>query len=238
MDEIPDETTDEIPDETPDEDAELPPAGVIVEYLFEASTSGWTHEAVDGYAGSSSWYYDPWDWTMPWEGPASCHTGSVCWLTEMENYINCQRAALYSPTIDLSAYSGGGRAVTFSFWQWYEFWSGGDAGVVQVSTNGSTWTTMVCDDTNSGPIDIPGYESFSYHCNSDNSWEIEGEIGYSGSSKSWTNPSCAVPADKCASTTKFRFLFSSGVQKNSTSEDPSNYDYPGWAIDDIVVRAD
>ncbi len=237
MDEIPDETTDEIPDETPDEDAELPPAGVIVEYLFEASTSGWTHEAVDGYAGSSSWYYDPWDWTMPWEGPASCHTGSVCWLTEMENYINCQRAALYSPTIDLSAYSGGGRAVTFSFWQWYEFWSGGDAGVVQVSTNGSTWTTMVCDDTNSGPIDINSGSGL-YTCNSSTSWEIEGEVGYSGSSKSWTNPSCAVPADKCASTTKFRFLFSSGVQKNSTSEDPSNYDYPGWAIDDIVVRAD
>ncbi len=225
--------------EISDDDSELPPAGIIKQYNFVATTEGWTHEAVDGFAGQSDWPYDPWDWTLPFEGPSSCHTDSACWVTEQKNYVNCQRAALYSPEIDLSVYAGGERTISFSFWQWYSFWSDSgytDGGIVQASVDGSSWITLSCDGT-TGTISIRGSAGISYSCYSSDSWEIDGEVGYSGNAESWALQTCTVPASLCSAATKFRFLFSSGIQKKTTSTDPDDYDYAGWIIDDITIEA-
>lgn len=207
---------------------------------FEAGAAGWTHAVLDG-ASAPGWPLDEWQLGAASSGPGSCRTGVGCWATRLDaNYTSCERAALTSPPIDLSPCAGSSARVTF--WTWHDFWTGTvagkpetwfDGGLVEVSANGTTWSSVTPAPAYPGTISINGNIS-SYACVSQNSFSVHGKPGWVGMSGGWKEVTIPIPAAALTSTFQLRFAFSSGVSyANNNAETNRSYTRPGWYIDDL-----
>ncbi|MCC6213225.1 MAG: hypothetical protein IT376_00005 [Polyangiaceae bacterium] len=210
---------------------------------FEGATGGFTHAPIDGQSGSS-WTFDHWEHGTATSGPGACHGGTGCWATHLAgNYVQCGRAMLRSPVIDLSACAG--DAIKFTFWHWYDFqspvWNGttyADGGLVEVSGDGgSTWHAATL--TYPGTIEINGAMGWGYSCNAQNSFYVDGQPGFIGSSGGWVLAELSLPPALRTATARVRFVYSSGVSYQTTSQSVSmTYTAPGWYLDDVAVVAE
>ncbi len=206
-------------------------------YDFEAGASGWTHAVSDGADGSGvSWPYDPWLTGTASVAPA-CKAGK-CFGTELsKNYAQCQRGHLLSPTVNLSACSG--KTVALVFHHAYSFWTGSyngttwfDGGVVEVSTNGTSWQQLT--GTFPGTVKINPDRTASFACVLPNGFGVHNKQGYVGVQTTTVKAELTIPAAAISSTTRFRFSFASGVSSQTTNPDSSRASTaPGWRIDDV-----
>lgn len=207
---------------------------------FESGVGGWTHAVLDG-ASAASWPLDEWQHGTASSGPGSCHGGANCWATRLDaNYTSCERAALVSPTLDLSACAG--QSVTLSFWSWSDFWTGTvagktgtwfDGGLLEVSTNGTAWMAVTPAPAYPGTIAINGNIS-SFACVSQNSFYVHNKPGWVGMSGGWQQIRVPIPAAAVTPSFRFRFAFSSGVSfAGNNAETNRAYTRPGWYIDDV-----
>jgi hypothetical protein len=210
-------------------------------YDFESGADGWTHAIMDGV--SSSWPLDPWEiGGATAVGPAACRSGSGCAATNLDdNYVQCQRAALVSPIIDLSMCSG--TAIVLSFWHWFDFWTGDygshtwyDGGILELSGNGgSTWSTPGTF-TFPGTLDINPDMGASYACLASTSFYADGKPGFTGASSGWQEVVVPIDSALCTAAFRMRFAFASGVSYQTTDPDTSMAnDPPGWYIDDVAI---
>jgi hypothetical protein len=121
---------------------------------------------------------------------------------------------------------------------WYSFWASPtasyDGGFVEFSSNGGTSWSQITGYTYPGTVKI--YKgSGLYTCDSASFYATNKPGFVQTSGGSWQKVEIDVPAEMITSTFKIRFVFSSGVQKSTSSQTPSNYSYPGWYIDDVSV---
>lgn len=229
---------------TGDDDAGLPEACAnalaAARESFEDGPDGWTHHVMDGVSGT--WPFDPWEVGTPSSvGPSSCADGARCWATDLDqNYAQCGRAELRSPSIDLTACAG--RSIVLVWEQWYEFWSGSyngttwyDGGLVEVSTDGGTTWSPVDPSIYSGTIRINPNRGSAYSCLQSNSFHVHNRPGFVGSSGGWER----VEAELFVSGTfRVRFAWASGVSSSTTNANTSrSATAPGWYIDDVRFEA-
>lgn len=211
---------------------------------FETGVGGWTHVVLDG-ATAASWPFDEWQHGTASSGPNSCHAGTKCWATRLDaNYTSCERAALISPIMDLSACAG--RTVTLSFWSWTDFWTGTvtgkagtwfDGGLLEVSTNGTAWQAVTPTPAYPGTIKI-NPDIGSNACVSANNFYVNNKPGWVGTSGGWQQISVPIPAAAVTPSFRFRFAISSGVSfASSNAETNRMHTRPGWYIDDVAFSA-
>jgi hypothetical protein len=207
---------------------------------FEAGATGWTHVVLDGAAGQANWPFDDWEFGTATSGPNSCHGGTKCWATKLgANYTSCQRAALVSPPIDLSACSGAN--VTLEVYSWHDFWTGTvsgtqyfDGGIIEVSNNGTAWSQITPMPAYPGTTKINPFISFN-ECVLSNSFHVHGKPGFVGAGPGWQKISIKLPASVVTSTFRVRFAYSSGVSfANSDPEVDRLHTRPGWYVDDLT----
>jgi hypothetical protein len=224
-------------------DAGLTPCALrlaVLGYDFESGASGWTHAVMDG-ASAPGWPLDEWQVGAATSGPGSCHGGSSCWGTRLDaNYTSCERAALTSPPIDLSMCAG--QDVKLQFWSWHDFWTGTvsgksgtwfDGGIVEISTDGTTWSPVTPSPAYDGTIAINPNIS-SNQCVSPNSFHVHNQPGFVGAAASWQQITVPLPASMVVSTFHVRFAYGSGVSfANSDAEVDRQHTRPGWYVDDI-----
>jgi len=211
---------------------------------FESGVEGWTHAVLDG-ASAPSWPLDEWQHGRATSGPGNCRIGTGCWATRLDaNYTSCERAALVSPTLDLSACAG--KMVSLSFWTWYDFWSGAvagktgtwyDGGLLEVSNDGTGWTAVTPAPAYPGTIAInPNINSFA--CVSQDNFHVHNKPGWVGTSSGWKQVTVTLPASVVTPSFRFRFAFSSGVSfAGNNAETNRTYTRPGWYIDDVSFSA-
>ena len=204
-----------------------------ITYDFEAGAAGWTHATSDGATGS--WPFDPWVTGAASVGPA-CSAGK-CFGTELtKNYVQCARASLSSPAVDLSMCAG--KTVALVFNHAYSFWTGSyggstwfDGGVVEASANGSTW--LAAQGAYPGTVKINPDRTASYQCVS-TPFGVHNKQGYVGVQSTTTKAELTLPAAALSATTRIRFSFASGVSSQTTNADTSRAaTAPGWRIDDV-----
>ncbi len=211
---------------------------------FETGVGGWTHAVLDG-AVAAGWPLDEWQNGTASSGPGSCHTGTKCWATRLDaNYTSCERAALVSPIIDLSACAG--RTVNLTFWSWTDFWTGTvagktgtwfDGGLLEVSTNGTAWMAVTPTPAYPGTLKInPDISGNS--CVSANNFYVNNKPGWVGTSGGWQKISVPIPAAAVTPSFRFRLAFSSGVSfASSDAETNRLHTRPGWYVDDVAFSA-
>jgi hypothetical protein len=208
---------------------------------FESGASGWTHAALDG-ASAPGWPLDEWQVGTATSGPGSCHGGNTCWATRLDaNYTSCQRAAVTSPSMDLSMCNG--ETVKLAFWSWHDFWTGTvqgksgtwfDGGIVEVSGDGTTWLQVTPSPAYPGTVVINPNIGTGYQCVSPNNFHVNNQAGFVGASGSWQQVTVALPAAAVTSAFRVRFAYSSGVSFQSTDpEVDRQHTRPGWYLDDL-----
>jgi len=201
---------------------------VATGWSFNGSVGSWSHDEIDG-TGSGAW--DPWEHGLPTGGPGSCRTGGAtnrCWSTGLAGtYPTCQRAALRSPTVDLSPCATSPLRVDVVFWQWFAFGSGSgstDGGTVEITSDGgSTWVALAPEEGWSGTIDM----DLGAGAGCTGTMYPDGRDGFTGSSGTWIQRTVRIPAEHRTADFAFRFVFGSdGVTGGQ-----------GWFIDDVSVVA-
>lgn len=205
---------------------------------FEAGASGWSHDKMDGVSGS--WTFDAWEHGTATSGPGACHSGSGCWATNLDgNYVQCQRAELRSPVIDVSACAS--EEIRLSFYHAYDFWTGDyggttwfDGGFVEISGDGgSTWHQA---GSYPGTVAINPNMGSSYACLNANQFYADGRPGYVGVSAGWTVVEIPIEPQYRTSQLRVRFVYATGVSYPTTSQAVSmQHARPGWYVDDVAV---
>ena len=105
---------------------------------FSDCDDGWTTGRTDPMASIPSWACGDPSGDPPY-GPPGAVTG--VWATDLtESYSSNESSFLMSPAFDFGKCEG--EQMTMTLTHWYNFESGGDGGIVQVSTNGADWTTL------------------------------------------------------------------------------------------------
>jgi hypothetical protein len=209
---------------------------------FEGSDEGFVHNQMQGFDdGGVTWTFDHWD-----RGAANttCPEGQDCFGTNLTgNYIQCQRAYLVSPPIDLSDCGTAGQDLTLSFKHNYDFWTGDfpggttwfDGGTVEVSSNGTTW--VAANVVFPGTIAINPDMGSGFACVDKNNFYVDGKNGYVGSSGGWVTESIEIPSSIASVTFQIRFVYAAGVSSQTTNQvDSMNGTEPGWYIDDIAFQ--
>ena len=210
---------------------------------FESGAAGWTHDAIDGFAGDQSWPYDVWDVGVATSGPA-CHGGTKCAATNLTgNYVQCGRAALRSPAMDLTACAAA-TDVTLAFQHAFAFWTGSylgtsysDGGLVEISNDGGTTWTAVSGVTYPGTLAINPRRGI-YACSMPPAFSASGKPGYVGAGSGWQKVDVPIPPAFRTSKFAIRFVYSSGV--SSSTSDPVASEAgtaPGWHVDDVAITA-
>jgi hypothetical protein len=203
-------------------------------YDFNASNGGFTHQAMDGLAGNNTWDFDDWEWGDP--GSAlPCNSGK-CWVTNLsDNYLQCQRAELRSPNIDLS--QCGSTNVKLVFYQRYSWWSDGsiyfDGGTVEMSSDGgSTWSAV--STSYPGLISIrDNYLGYSCYPG----FHLDLMDGYTQYSPNWMKVEMTIPPAMRTSQFRFHFAYASGVSYPTTNPSTSRQHTSwGWEIDDVSIQ--
>lgn len=211
---------------------------------FEGGAAGWTHVVLDG-ASAPGWPLDEWERGPASSGPGSCHGGTGCWATRLDaNYTSCERAALVSPTLDLSACAG--ETVNLTFWSWHDFWTGTvagktgtwyDGGLLEVSNDGTGWSAVTPSPAYPGTVAINGNIS-SYSCVSATSFYVHNKPGWVAMSGGWKQITVPLPAAVVTPSFRLRFAFSSGVSfADNDAEGNRAHTRPGWYIDDVAFFA-
>ena len=210
---------------------------------FESDATGWTSDAMDGVI-IPSWPLDPWEYGEPSGSQPSCFEGSQCVGTDMdENYAQCGRADLRSPSIDLTACSTDSLALVIE--HSYDFWSGDyggstwyDGGLIELSINGGSSWIPIDPVVYSGTIRINPDRGLSYECASPTSFYVHGRAGFVGSSGGWERLIIPLPAEVLGeSSVMVRFAWASGVSSTTTSASTSRSSTaPGWFIDDFRIE--
>ena len=206
---------------------------------FEGGAEGFVHGDMPEVASSSAtWTFDHWEVGNA-SAATTCASGQSCWGTNLSgNYIQCQRAYLVSPPIDLSSCGTAGQDVTLQFQHNYDFWTGSfegttwfDGGRVEITSNGTSWQSATL--LYPGTIDI-NPEQDSYACVEKNGFYVDGKSGYVGSSGGWVNESITIPAALASVTFQIRFVYGAGVSSQTTDQIASMAGTaPGWFIDDL-----
>lgn len=198
---------------------------------FEASDQGWTHLPSDGADQQASWPFDP--WSRGTSAILACPSGN-CWAGERtQNYAQCSRGELLSPTVDLSACAT--AKVTLVFKHAYRFWTGSyngqtwfDGGIVEVSGNGgSSWSVPA--GTYPGTLKI--LKSRSVSCVSA-PFHADAKQGFTGAQATPVEFSVTIPAAQLTTKTRLRFSTGAGVSTDDTGYHRENTE-PGWRIDDV-----
>lgn len=211
-----------------------------------ANSATWKHAKMDGVG--TGWNWDYWQYGKATSGPGACHEGTNCWATNLTgNYINCQRADLRTPAMNVSACAD--AEIKLVFWHWYDFWtgqypSGGtnryDGGLIELSgNNGTTWSAVAASDVNySGTTNINPSMSGGYACTSGSNFYVHNKPGYVGQSGGWQRVEVTIPKELRTSQLMVRFAYASGVSKATTSQTPtSTYVRPGWYLDGVAITA-
>jgi hypothetical protein len=212
---------------------------------FEASDHGFTHAPIDGYDGDFRWEFDEWERGTPaGSGPGACHGGSICFGTFIGgNYASCERAALETPTVNLTACAA--TNVKLVFWHWFDFWTGSynsttwyDGGIVELSGDGgATWSSSGL--TYPGTIKINPDQGFGYSCLTDQGngqFYVHNQSGYVQSSSAWVQIEVPIPASLRTANFRARWAYSTGVSSMNDSEASSRpFAKPGWYVDDVAI---
>lgn len=205
-----------------------------------AQSVGWKHQKMDGVSGS--WKFDSWQYGVVSSGPGSCQAGGSCWATNLTgNYVNCQRADLRTPSLNVEACAA--TNLKLAFWHWYDFWSGSyggktwfDGGLVELSGDGGvTWVAV--DATPSGTIAVNPNMGASYACLASSQFYVHGKPGYVGQSGAWEKVEATIPQALRTAKLMVRFAYASGVSKQTTSDTPTaTYVRPGWYLDGVAIE--
>ncbi len=209
---------------------------------FEGSAQGFVHDRMPEVAGSSvNWTFDHWEQGSA-SGGVSCAAGECFGTNLAGNYIQCQRAYLVSPPIDLSACAAESQDVSIFFEHRFDFWTGSfggstwfDGGLVEISADGTSWqpATLLYP----GTIDINPEMTSSYSCVEKDNFYVDGKDGYVGSSGGWKSESFVVPAALATVTFQMRFVYSAGVSSQTADQAESmNGTAPGWYVDSIRLQ--
>lgn len=207
---------------------------------FEGSDQGWTHRVSDNANSSATWPFDPWS-----RGAATkiqCPNGT-CWAAErLQNYAQCQRGELVSPSIDVKACAG--VHVVLAFKHAYAFWTGSfggstwfDGGIVEISKDdGATWE--VPTGTYPGTVKINPSRGSGYDCVLGNQFHVHGKSGFVGTQTAPSTIEVDIPASALTETLRIRFSQASGVSSSTASADTSRLSTAaGWRIDDVQLLA-
>jgi hypothetical protein len=212
---------------------------------FESGPQGWTHDVMDdAESAAPGWPFDSWGQGTATNTPG-CKSGACFATTPTQNYVQCGRAELRSPAIDLSKCASA-ASVTVTFQHAWQFWTGSyggqtwfDGGVIEISGDGGqTWSAAPGVMT-SGTIKInPERGGGFYACVLPNNFYVDGKAGFTGASSSWQTGTIAVPAALRTSQFMVRFAYASGVSSSTSNPDASRASTgPGWHVDDVVVTA-
>jgi hypothetical protein len=210
---------------------------------FESGAQGWTHLVMDdAQPENPSWPFDAWG-----EGAAGntlgCHTGSCFATSPTENYVQCGRAELRSPAIDLSKCASA-ASVTVTFQHAWQFWTGSyggtiwfDGGIVEISGDGGQSWQAASGLTTNGTIKINPARG-QYACVLPDAFHVDGQAGFTAASSGWQSGSVAVPAALRTSQFMIRFAYGAGVSSATSDPNASKaHTGPGWHVDDIAVTA-
>jgi hypothetical protein len=213
-----------------------------IAFSFDADAQGWTHGISDGVTTlDASWPFDGWTrGTAGGTAPTPACKSGACFGSELtQNYAQCQRSYLMSPPIDLSKCSG--KTIGLVFQHAYAFWSGTynaqnwfDGGVVEVSTDGQTWSVPPAPGIYSTElVKINPDRTASYQCVT-KPFGVTGKAGFTGKNPTMSRVSITLPASAISATTRIRFSMASGVSSQTTNADTSRSatDF-GWRIDDV-----
>lgn len=205
------------------------------------ATGTWVHAKMDGVG--SGWPWDFWEKGKVTWGPTADRNGNTdftCWATKVSNnYINCQRADLRTPQLNVAACVD--EDIKLVFWHWFDFWTDTwagvkryDGGLVELSgNNGSTW--VAANVSYPGMININASMD-SYACTTGASaFHVHNKPGYVGKSGGWQKVEVVVPKALRTSQLRMRFAYGTGVSGKNTSQTPStSRAAPGWYIDAAV----
>jgi hypothetical protein len=210
-----------------------------ITFDFESGPAGFTHKISDGVASppDPSWPYDPWNHGTAAAGTA-CHAGSCFGAELAQNYAQCQRGELLSPTIDLSACQG--KSVALVFHHAYGYWTGSyggdtwfDGGIVEVSgDDGASWA--IPQGTYPGTLKINPNQGSSYSCVKSTTFGVNGKQGFVGKQATTAKAELTLPPNAITDKVRIRFSVASGVSSETTDPNTSRTatDF-GWRIDDI-----
>jgi len=91
-----------------------------------------------------------------------------------------------------------------------------DGGILEVSTDNSTWTQVTPTPAYPGTVDI-NPSLGAGNCLLPNSFHVDGKPGWIGASAGWQQVTVPIPASSLTSTFRFRFAYSTGVSSNCTN---------------------
>lgn len=213
-----------------------------LKFSFDTGPDGFTHEILDNAQSSgASWPFDPWAQGTP-SNAIGCASGQ-CWATELsQNYAQCQRAALVSPVMDLTACAAEDISVTFQ--HAYSFWSGAissvsyyDGGVVEISKDGGATWAVAGPYTYPGTVKINPQWTSSYACVAASGFHVDQKPGFVQVASTWHKETIPIVAAYRTASFKVRFAFGSGVSSQTTSASTSrSATAPGWHIDDVAIE--
>tara|TARA_R110002096_G_scaffold299503_2_gene493982 strand:+ start:55981 stop:56820 length:840 start_codon:yes stop_codon:yes gene_type:complete len=205
---------------------------------FESGAQGFVHGPMPVAVNSgANWTFDHWEQGAVTAG-RTCISGQECFGTNLDgNYIQCQRAYLVSPTIDLSDCAAASRDVSFHFQHNYNFWTGNqggqkfDGGLIEISADGTNWQSATL--LYPGTIAVnPNIGSFE--CVEKDNFYVHGKDGYVGTSNGWLSESFIIPQELASVTFQVRFVYASGVSSETSDQNESMAGTkPGWFIDNL-----
>ena len=201
-------------------------------YDFEAGAQGFEHGTSDGQ--NINWPFDSWEQGQARSGPNACAEGQGCWGTDLgANYIQCQRAELISPFIDLRACAE--HELLMVYEDWHDFWAEGnwaDGGMVEASPEGGNWSALA-PHRFADRIQINPALGIGYSCVNSDEFHVDGQAGVTGRRGGWQTvrlPLDGLHHDRF----KIRFAYASGVSSRTGDPNESRRGTrPGWFLDNI-----
>lgn len=208
----------------------------LLRFDFESGSAGWTHGVLDGVSEPVGYPYDPWEHGTASNG-VPCATGTCFGAPLAQNYAQCHRGYLLSPSMDLSACQS--RKVTLSFNHAYGFWSEGasfhDGGVLEISgDDGASWHVPAA--AYPGMVKIKKVDEPSQYACLVQSFSVDGKQGFVGKQATTSSFEVVLPPSLVTSKTRVRFSLGGGLSSPTVDVDVSRQgtDF-GWRIDDVVL---
>ena len=176
---------------------------------FEGSNSGggfdlagWTHNPI---SGSTNW---AWSTTYAHDGTHSWYAQDISTVSDM---------VLTSPSFDV------GPTTTLSFWHTWRFEGSSscfDAGTLEYSLDGTTWTVVPATDFTAGTYNGTVSSSYSNPLGGKRGWCFD-TLG------TWTNSLVNLGADAALLNHNVRLRWHEGNDSSSSST--------GWYVDQVVI---
>jgi hypothetical protein len=191
----------------------------FIEETFDAcpgDLAGWSVTQTLGQATAPTWECGA---TTAF-GPGVGETG--VWGTALDaNYSNTESSVLLSPEIDLTAMCGN-EGVTMTIRHWYDFAdlsTNADGGIVQVSTDGTTWTTIA-------PTEGQAYSTNDITSEYPPVNEGPGFSAQALNEGMWLTSTFDISAYNDQTAFQVRFVFGSDTSSVA----------PGWYIDTFTIQ--